>query len=118
MLRLLKDYVLRYINYPKVGSILRNEYKYLREDPVIAKAICMMYPSETMYSDIVKYDAGLAMKLISEPKNNDIYRLDNISYFGNNLDSNLLIQKEVIRILYNEIYSILSIVLSIRIVIF
>ena len=26
-------------------------------------------------------------------------------YFGNNLDSNLLIQKEVIRILYNEIYS-------------
>ena len=35
----------------------------------------------------------------------DIYRLDNISYFGNNLDSNLLIQKEVIRILYNEIYS-------------
>ena len=45
------------------------------------------------------------MKLISEPKNNDIYRLDNISYFGNNLDSNLLIQKEVIRILYNEIYS-------------
>lgn len=58
-----------------------------------------------MYSDIVKYDAGLAMKLISEPKNNDIYRLDNISYFGNNLDSNLLIQKEVIRILYNEIYS-------------
>ena len=65
----------------------------------------MMYPSEIMYSDIVKYDAGLAMKLISEPKNNDIYRLDNISYFGNNLDSNLLIQKEVIRILYNEIYS-------------
>lgn len=58
-----------------------------------------------MYSDIVKYDAGLAMKLISEPNNNDIYRLDNISYFGNNLDSNLLIQKEVIRILYNEIYS-------------
>ena len=96
---------IEYNNYPKMGSILRNEYKYLREDPVIAKAICMMYPSEIMYSDIVKYDAGLAMKLISEPKNNDIYRLDNISYFGNNLDSNLLIQKEVIRILYNEIYS-------------
>ena len=96
---------IEYNNYPKMGSILRNEYKYLREDPVIAKAICMMYPSEIMYSDIVKYDTGLAMKLISEPKNNDIYRLDNISYFGNNLDSNLLIQKEVIRILYNEIYS-------------
>lgn len=96
---------IEYNNYPKMGSILRNEYKYLREDPVIAKAICMMYPSEIMYSDIVKYDTSLAMKLISEPKNNDIYRLDNISYFGNNLDSNLLIQKEVIRILYNEIYS-------------
>ena len=70
---------IEYNNYPKMGSILRNEYKYLREDPVIAKAICMMYPSEIMYSDIVKYDAGLAMKLISEPNNNDIYRLDNIS---------------------------------------
>ena len=92
-----------YSNYPKMGSILRNEYKYLREDPVIAKAICMMYPNEVIYSDIVKYDTDLAMKLIGEPKNNDIYRLDNLSYFGNNLDGNLLIQREVITILYNEI---------------
>lgn len=92
-----------YSNYPKMGSILRNEYKYLREDPVIAKAICMMYPNEVIYSDIVKYDTDLAMKLIGEPNNNDIYRLDNLSYFGNNLDSNLLIQREVINILYNEL---------------
>lgn len=92
-----------YNNYPKMGSILRNEYKYLREDPVIAKAICMMYPNEVIYSDVVKYDTDLAMKLIGEPKNNDIYRLDNLSYFGNNLDSNLLIQREVINILYNEL---------------
>ena len=92
-----------YNNYPKMGSILRNEYKYLREDPVIAKAICMMYPNEVIYSDIVKYDTDLAMKLIGEPKNNDIYRLDNLSYFGNNLDGNLLIQREVINILYNEL---------------
>lgn len=92
-----------YNNYPKMGSILRNEYKYLREDPVIAKAICMMYPNEVIYSDIVKYDTDLAMKLISESKNNDIYRLDNLSYFGNNLDGNLLIQREVINILYNEL---------------
>lgn len=92
-----------YSNYPKMGSILRNEYKYLREDPVIAKAICMMYPNEVIYSDIVKYDTDLAMKLIGEPKNNDIYRLDNLSYFGNNLDGNLLIQREVINILYNEL---------------
>ncbi len=92
-----------YNNYPKMGSILRNEYKYLREDPVISKAICMMYPNEVIYSDVVKYDTDLAMKLIGEPKNNDIYRLDNLSYFGNNLDSNLLIQREVINILYNEL---------------
>lgn len=92
-----------YSNYPKMGSILRNEYKYLREDPVIAKAICMMYPNEVIYSDVVKYDTDLAMKLIGEPKNNDICRLDNLSYFGNNLDGNLLIQREVINILYNEL---------------
>ena len=79
---------IEYNNYPKMGSILRNEYKYLREDPVIAKAICMMYPSEIMYSDIVKYDAGLAMKLISEPKNNEIY--SNPKYRFEYKNSNIL----------------------------
>ena len=94
---------IEYNNYPKMGSILRNEYKYLREDPVIAKAICIMYPKEIVYSDVVKYDVDLAMKVIGNSNGNDIYRLDNLANFDNSLDSNLLIQREVIRILYDNI---------------
>lgn len=94
---------IEYNNYPRRGSILRDEYKYLRENPIIANAICRMYPKEVNYSEIAKYDVGLAMKLITYPESFDIYRLNNLSEFSDSTNNNLLIQKEVIRILYEEI---------------
>lgn len=92
-----------YNNYPRRGSILGSEYKYLREDPNIAFGVCSMYPDEIKYSQVVQYDIDLAMRLISEEENFDIYRLDNLSLFSDSVSDNVFITREVIRVLSEEI---------------
>lgn len=84
---------IEYNNYPKKGSILKNEFKYIRENEMLNHAICMMYPSEIEYSNVARYDTRLLQTLLEDTKyrslsqtdriisKNDIYRLDNISRF-------------------------------------
>lgn len=94
---------IEYNNYPRRGSILGGEYKYLREDPTIARGVCSMYPKEIKYSPVAQYDIDLAMKLISEEDSLAIYRLDNLSSFSASISDNIFITREVIRILSEEI---------------
>ena len=72
---------IEYNNYPRKGSILKDEFKYIREDEIITQAICMMYPREIEFSEVSRYNPKLAELLITRRDNNDIYRLDNISNF-------------------------------------
>ncbi len=94
---------IEYNNYPRRGSILDGEYKYLREDFNIVFGICSMYPKEIKYSQVAQYDIDLAMRLIREEDNFDIYRLDNLSLFSDSVSDNIFITREVIRILSEEI---------------
>lgn len=70
------------INYPNKG-ILKSAYKYLRENPEIAYAICRMYPEEIKYSEIAQNDTRLCLDLITDKLIQDetIYRLDNLFHF-------------------------------------
>lgn len=94
---------IEYNNYPRRGSILGGEYKYLREDPTITFGVCSMYPDEIKYSQVAQYDIDLAMRLISEEENFSVYRLDNLSSFSTSISDNIFITREVIRILSEEI---------------
>lgn len=73
---------IEYNNYPRKGSILKNEFKYIKENEILTHAICMMYPNEIEYSEVAKFNPRLAEYLISKKENNDIYRLDNLSKFS------------------------------------
>lgn len=87
------------INHPHKG-ILKNAYRYLRENPDLTTMICSMYPVETVYSEIARYDTYLCDKLIEKPEDKSIYRLDNIAFFDT---SPISFQKKVIDILVNEL---------------
>lgn len=73
---------IEYNNFPRKGSILKNEFKYIRENEIITYAICMMYPNEIDYSVVSQFNPALAAALIDKKENNQIYRLDNISRFS------------------------------------
>lgn len=86
----------------KDKEILKNIHKYQREDPNIARGICMIKPDEIPYSDVVKYDIELCNYLL-QLKPNTIYRLDNLSYFNTSTQFNQAIMVETIITLYNEL---------------
>ena len=54
LIKAIESLVIDGVNYPNKG-ILKNAYKYLKENPDIAYAICRMYPSEIKYSEPGKY---------------------------------------------------------------
>ena len=92
---------IEYNNYPKKGSILKNEFKYIKEDEIIAHAICKMYPNEIIHSKIAQYDRNLAVSLITEQKSQKIYNLDYLSNFSQCVTGNL--DTLVINILAQEL---------------
>lgn len=89
------------VNYPNKG-ILKSSYTYLREDEAIAHGVCMMFPEEIAYSEVVKYDPVLCQRLISEEQSN-LDRLDNLSHFSRSVLSNINIVREVIEVLAREL---------------
>lgn len=84
-------------------GILKNEYKYLRENPEIARAICSMYPKELEYSEIAKYDINLCLDLINDKQDNSIYNLDNLVLFEKMTINNMIVTKNVIDILAEKL---------------
>lgn len=89
------------------SSILKNMYKYLRENPHIVYSICRMYPEEIPHSDYAKNDTALCLELISPENNQDnsIYNLDNLSYFedGFCILSNRLVMESTIKTLIEKL---------------
>lgn len=83
------------VNYPSKGK-LKNAYKYLRENPKIVRAICLLYSEEIRYSELAKYDIDLANWLINKTPNREIYSLDNIGYFSHSIQYNYQFVKNVI----------------------
>lgn len=70
------------VNSPNKG-ILKNAYKYLKENPDIAYSICSMYPEEIQYSETAQNNVNLCCKLIRQQKDTTIYSLDNLALFQN-----------------------------------
>ncbi len=91
------------VNYPNKG-MLKNAYKYLREDPYIASAICMMYPEELKYSEIASSDVNLCLKLLEQPKDTRC-SLDYLSKFDSSVLINNSVLESVIHKLHEELKS-------------
>lgn len=92
---------IEYNNFPRKGSILEREFKYIREDEKITQAVCMMYPREMEFTEVSRYNPVLAKQLITRKESRDIYRLDNISSFYTCASDGLT--SEVVKILSKEL---------------
>jgi len=90
------------VKYPPKG-MLKNAYKYLRENPEIAYAICMMYPEEMIYSETAREDIDLALDIMEKEEDRTIYNLDNLVYFKNDVLNNCLVGEKTISILADKL---------------
>lgn len=52
------------LNYPEKG-MLKNAYKYLRENQEISRAICTLYPEEMDFSEVSSYDGVLCDRIVT-----------------------------------------------------
>lgn len=84
--------------YPN-REILKTAYKYIRENPYLATAICRMYPKEIQYSGIAQSDPSLCLYHLRKKADDSIYNLDNLAYFDKSLFDNLPIILETISLL-------------------
>ena len=86
LIKAIESLVIDGVNYPNKG-ILKSAYKYLKENPDIAYAICRMYPSEIKYSEYAQNDINLCLGLINKGKvkETNLKDLDNLHYFENGI---------------------------------
>ena len=82
LIKVIESLTMEGIIYPNKG-MLKSTYKYLRENPEIAYAICRMYPEEIKYSESAQNDIRLCVDLIKDKfiQDKTIYRLDNLKHF-------------------------------------
>jgi len=90
------------IKYPKKG-ILKTAYKYFQENTDIAYPICRMYPNELQYSQIARNEVPLCLDMLNQDNDKSIYRLDNLIYFDEGVQTNTQVSEEVIKILGIEL---------------
>ena len=64
LVKAIESLIMEGINLPNKG-ILKNAYKYLRENPEIAYAVCRLYPEEIKYSEYARNDMDLCEELIT-----------------------------------------------------
>ena len=89
------------INYPRKGK-LEHQFKYVKENPDIARGVCLLYPEEINYSEVAKFDFDLCKSIIfnrDKPNN-----LDNINYFDKTILDNYLIFEYVVAELYDNMH--------------
>jgi len=86
LVKAIESLIIEGVNLPNKG-ILKNAYKYLKDNPEIAHAICRLYPEEIIYSEVAQNDIDLCRYLMTNTNNQDrtIWSLDNLSYFENGL---------------------------------
>ena len=104
IVKAVESLIIEGVNYPNKG-ILKSTYKYLRENPYIAYAICRLYPEEIKYSNVMQNDLNLCLELIKEEKDNSVFNLDNLIYFENGagIYSNELLREKVVSTLANKL---------------
>ena len=90
------------IKYKNKG-ILKNTFKYVKENPDIVYPICRMYPNEIQYSEMARNETMLCYELLKNNNNTKLYNLDNLVYFARGVTNNTKIVKEVIKILSKEL---------------
>lgn len=83
-------------------EILKNTYKYLRENPYMAYSICMMYPNEIKNSEIAMLETSLCLNLL-ENRQNSVSNLDYLSNFDNSVLNNTMVLRTVILMLEEEL---------------
>ena len=69
LVKAIESLIVDYVNYPRKGSILLSQYKYLLENEDIVHTICMMYPEEKKYSEVARNDLRLYLKCLSDLEN-------------------------------------------------
>ncbi|MBQ2872952.1 MAG: hypothetical protein IJE89_03025 [Bacilli bacterium] len=88
-------------------GILEKTYKYFRENPQIAIAICKMYPEEIKFSEYAQNDIRLCEDLLTGALLPDktIYSLDNLTHFQNGVGvyTNYYIMRSTIETLYEKL---------------
>lgn len=89
------------INYPNAG-ILKSAYKYLSEDPEIARAICTLYPEEILYSEFARKDFELCMRLINSGESKTC-GLDYLTKFDESILSNSTVLESTVLLLNKEL---------------
>lgn len=89
------------LNYPSKGMFM-NAYKYLRENPEIAKAVCSLYPDEIIYSESARNDVDLAIKLMDFKGYQDS-GLDYLCRFDNSVLTNTHVLTNIILKLEKEL---------------
>lgn len=103
LVKAIETLVMDGVKYKSKG-IFKNAYKYLRENPEIAYAICKMYPEEMKYSEIAREDIDLALDIIDKKeKDRTICNLDNLVYFENDVLNNCLVGEKIISILADKL---------------
>ncbi len=93
------------------GGIFKLAYKYLRENPEIAYAICRMYPEEIKYSEIAQNDIRLLWDLLGQSEKpqdasgkqfyQTIYDLDNLAHFEHG--AGMLMNQRTVRYTIEEL---------------
>lgn len=102
VVKVIETLVVDGINYPNKG-MLKSAYKYLREDPYIACAICKMYPEEIKYSEIESNDVNLCLELLKDERRYGVSKLDYLSKFDTSVLNNTFVLGEVIINLEKEL---------------
>ena len=68
LIKAIESLIITGINFKDKG-ILKKAYKYLRENPNIAYAICSLYPEEIKYSEYAMNDIDLCLNTINRKNN-------------------------------------------------
>lgn len=102
LIKTVESLIIEGLKYKNKG-MLKSAYKYIRENPDIAHAICLLYPQELEYSECAKYDVLLCESLISRKNSASIYELDNLSKFKPIIQNNISILNKVISCLGEEL---------------
>ena len=89
------------LNYPSDG-MLKNAYKYLREDLEISRAVCTLYPEEMEFSEVSSYDSVLCDRIVTKTECKPC-GLDNLCRFNSDVTLDHLRLANIIIFLEKEI---------------
>lgn len=94
LVKVIERIILEGVNYPNKG-MLKNVYKYLRENLYIASSVGMLYPEEIKYSMVASMDIDLCMRVLTKEEDNRC-NLDYLANFDSLTQTNTIVFDTVI----------------------